>query len=288
MEAQLVTEIPGLGGVYARALRTIGRKPNAAVLPQTTLVYPGATVDRAALDAYCQATGAPNNDILPSLFVHTQVFPLAMSLMARDDFPLPLLGMIHLSSQISVDEPLDAAESFDVQVRAENLAAHRKGTSCELVVEILVGSSTRMEMRHVFLAKGVSLPGVAAPKVSEAPESAADTPRRTAHWKLDAGTGRRWAKVSGDFNPIHLSGLSAKALGMPRAIAHGIYLGARALAGIEPQAGSYRWHIDFKTPVLLPGSVDLAFEPQANGYRVSAWNPRRGKPHFELVLERES
>jgi acyl dehydratase len=57
-------------------------------------------------------------------------------------------------------------------------------------------------------------------------------PDPTALWQLGVDTGRAYAAVSGDFNPIHLSVLSAKALGMRRSIAHGMYLASRALADV--------------------------------------------------------
>lgn len=282
MGAELVTQIPSMGSIYAKAVTTLGRKPKDPVLPETVLVYQSAMADPAKLSEFRRAVGAPMNGVLPSLYVHTLAFPLAMSLMLRPDFPLPLLGMIHLSNSVRVDEPLKEDEAFDIEVKSENLRAHDKGATCDLVVLIVVNGQNRMELRSTFLAKGVKLRG--EEPVKKAHEAFA-APLRTASWKLDAGTGRRWAAISGDYNPIHLSGLSAKALGMPRAIAHGIYLAARALSGIEPSSGSYEWNIEFKTPVVLPASVDLAFDAQPDGYRVQAWNARKGKPHFDLRLK---
>ncbi len=283
MGAELVTQIPSMGSIYAKAVTTLGRRPKDPVLPETVLVYQSAMADPAKLSEFRRAVGAPMNGVQPSLYVHTLAFPLAMSLMLRPDFPLPLMGMIHLSNSVHVDEPLREDEAFDIEVKSENLRAHDKGATCDLVVLIVVNGQNRMELRSTFLAKGVKLRGDEPAKKAHEAFSA---PLRTASWKLDAGTGRRWAAISGDYNPIHLSGLSAKALGMPRAIAHGIYLAARALSGIEPSSGSYEWNIEFKTPVVLPASVDLAFDTQSDGYRVQAWNARKGKPHFDLRLKR--
>ena len=42
-------------------------------------------------------------------------------------------------------------------------------------------------------------------------------------WKLPGDLGRKYAAVSGDHNPIHLYPLTAKALGFPRQIAHGMW-----------------------------------------------------------------
>ncbi|WP_313814577.1 MaoC/PaaZ C-terminal domain-containing protein [Glutamicibacter sp.] len=283
MGAELVTQIPTMGSIYAKSVKTLGRKPRDPALPETVLVYQGAVSDAGKLNEYRRAVGASMNGVLPSLYVHTLAFPLAMSLMLREDFPLPLLGMIHLSNSVMVSDPLKEDEPFDIEVKSENLQPHHRGATCDLVVQIVVSGQTRMELRSTFLAKGVKIGGSAQQATAH---ETFTVPTRTASWKLDAGTGRRWAAISGDYNPIHLYGLSAKALGMPRAIAHGIYLAARSLAGIEPAAGSYRWNIEFKTPVVLPASVDLAFDVQEDGYQVHAWNPRKGKPHFELSLER--
>jgi acyl dehydratase len=106
-------------------------------------------------------------------------------------------------------------------------------------------------------------------------------------WHLGVDTGRAYAAVSGDFNPIHLSVLSAKALGMRRSIAHGMYLASRALADVGPAKGeSFSWDVTFEAPVFLPARVALDIRT-AQGHGGAwersdyvAWNPRSGRKHF--------
>jgi acyl dehydratase len=106
----------------------------------------------------------------------------------------------------------------------------------------------------------------------------------TGQWQLDAGTGRRYAAVSGDRNPIHLSALTAKAFGFPTAIAHGMYTAARALAESGAgRSGAFEWTVEFSKPVLLPGKVAVAITRSASpgaGFRYGGWNARTGKEHF--------
>ncbi|MCW4464923.1 MaoC/PaaZ C-terminal domain-containing protein [Glutamicibacter sp. MNS18] len=282
MPVEIVNELPTMGQVYAKSVKTLARKGKNPVLPDRTLVYQGATADAQKLAEYRRAVGARMTGELPSLYVHTLAFPLAMSLMVREDFPLPLLGMIHLTNKVTVQRPLGEAEAFDVQVNAENLGSHAKGVSCDLVVRISTQGEERMVLRSTFLAKGATLSGSTPEKAGRREFS---VPLQTAQWKLGADTGRGWAAVAGDYNPIHLGRLSAKVLGMPRAIAHGIYLAARTLADIEPVGVGYEWEIEFMTPVQLPGTVHLAFDAEEDGFEVTAWNPRKLKPHFELELE---
>jgi hypothetical protein len=72
--------------------------------------------------------------------------------------------------------------------------------------------------------------------------------------------------VSGDWNPIHLSGPTARALGMKGAIAHGMYSASRALAEVGVPPGTpFRWTVEFAAPVLLPGTVAVAITDDGRG-----------------------
>ena len=106
-------------------------------------------------------------------------------------------------------------------------------------------------------------------------------PQKTGLWTLGADVGRRYASISGDFNPLHLSGLAGKALGQKGAIAHGMYLAARMLEGREPEGAGHRWSISFEAPVTLPGKVAFCAAPGVNKTQhFVGWNPRTGRRHF--------
>ncbi|TFZ33072.1 acyl dehydratase, partial [Pseudomonas syringae] len=76
-------------------------------------------------------------------------------------------------------------------------------------------------------------------------------------WRASAQIGREYAKVSGDYNPIHLSAPSARLFGFPRAIAHGMWPKARALAapGEHLPAPNAENSAQFPKPVRLPAAV---------------------------------
>jgi acyl dehydratase len=208
--------------------------------------------------------------------------------MNRDDFPLPLLGMIHLRNSVQQRFPVLFPDTLDITAKVENLRGHRAGTQVDVLAEVRPGGSAEICWVGVstYLAKGVFLPGI--DKASQASaRTEFEAPDPTALWHLGVDTGRAYAAVSGDFNPIHLSVLSAKALGMRRSIAHGMYLAARALADVGPSRGdSFVWDVDFDAPVFLPATVALEIntvEGNAGAWNRSgfvAWNPRSGRRHF--------
>src|SRR5690606_29331410 len=67
--------------------------------------------------------------------------------------------------------------------------------------------------------------------------------------------GRRYAQVSGDWNPIHLGRLGARTLGFDRPVAHGMWTLARVIAAAAPIPMPAALTADFLAPLKLPGRV---------------------------------
>jgi len=290
-------ELPSLSKLYVNAAATAARRrvlgPSTGQkrLPDASHEVRGVRADVHNLTAYQHLVGETASDTLPAGYVHALAFPVSMSVMNRDDFPLPLLGMIHLKNRIEQATPIQFAQDLDIRSWAENLSGHRAGTQVDMVSEVRAGSSEEILWRGVstYLAKGVFLPGIDKPG---SPNGSPDAkgfvpPHPTALWQLSLDTGRNYAAVSGDFNPIHLSILSAKALGLRGSIAHGMYLASRALADVGAvKADSFAWDVTFEAPVFLPARVALDIstsQSKAGTWERSeyvAWNPRSGRRHF--------
>ncbi|WP_412868655.1 MaoC/PaaZ C-terminal domain-containing protein [Cellulomonas sp. 179-A 4D5 NHS] len=301
-EEVVLPGVPSLGRLYARGAassgrlalaRRLGRGP--VDLPEVAYLVAGVQPDAAHLTAYQHLLGETASDVLPAGFVHVLAFPVATAVMARPDFPLPLAGLVHLANEVTQHVPLRLGQAVDVRAWAQGLAAHRTGTTVELVTEVRLAGAARelgegpVAWRGVstYLAKGTHLVRAGGADGGETPGEARPAfvpPVPTARWELDAGTGRRYAAVSGDRNPIHLSAVSAKALGFPRAIAHGMYTAARALATVGAERGdAFTWSVEFAKPVLLPGSVAVRVaadgEP-GDGFTYAGWHARTGKVHL--------
>ncbi|WP_129783085.1 MaoC/PaaZ C-terminal domain-containing protein [Promicromonospora panici] len=267
-----LAQLPKLGGLFVRGVAgSVGKRPKGAVrLPETAYQVVGVetTGEAAHLAAYQRLLGEPASEVLPAGFLHVLAFPLATAVMVRGDFPLPLLGLVHLRNVARVLRPVRLGETLEVRAWAQDARTHRRGVQVDLVAEVLVGGELAYQGVSTYLAKGFTAPdgGAAAPEApdaapaAEAPREEWTAPLPTARWQLGGGTGRAYGAVSGDQNPIHTSSLGAKAFGFPRAIAHGMYTAARALAEVGParRGDTYEWTVEFFKPVLLPGTVDVA------------------------------
>lgn len=223
------------------------------------------TPDPAHLAAYNRVCGFPATataaPALPLTYPHVLAFPQAMRLMTARDFPLPLLGLVHTSIEITqYRRTLSATEAIELSVRTTQLAPHRRGTEATLLTEATSPQGELLWQSHsTYLARHKTPP---TPQPAPAPAPApTPTPVPGKNWSLPAGLGRRYAAVSGDRNPIHLHALTARPFGFPRAIAHGMWTAARCLAEQEKEQEQEQEgppthaRVDFKAPVLLPSTV---------------------------------
>lgn len=267
---------PNLAALYARAALT-GRG-RGGDLPDTQLARHGVTVDRDHLAGYARVCRLPLDDVLPATYPHMLTFPLQMALMTDRAFPLATVGLVHVRNRIEVLRAVRADEALDLEVWAERFAAHRSGATVDLCASVTVRGQVVWRSRSTYLSRGAAAPD-GAPE-ADVVVAAGVLERPVATWRVPDDAGRRYARVSGDVNPIHLSGLTAKALGFKRAIAHGMWVKARvlgALAGRLPDAFAY--DVRFTKPLFLPSTVTLSTAEVAGGWDVAVRNAGSGTEH---------
>lgn len=270
-----VTELdgpPSLGPLYARAAAGAALASSGMAggggreLPAREIVRRGVTVEQDHLADYALACGFGIGGALPLTYPHVLAFPLQVVLMADRSFPLPLPGLVHLANRITAHRAITPGETLDLRVHADRFVAHPKGAQVDLVAEVNVGDERVWDGRSTYLARGADAPADNPPGTDIA-EPPTPTGTGTATWTVAGDTGRRYAAASGDVNPIHLYPLTARAMGFPRAIAHGMWTAARAVAALQgriPDAATY--DVVFRKPLLLPSTVELVTEQSGDAW----------------------
>ncbi|WP_406286716.1 MaoC family dehydratase [Streptomyces sp. NBC_00209] len=246
-------------GAVTSPFKRAGRP--GATLPAGRLRLPAAPLVPGRLAAYRAICGFPATGPLPVTYPHVLAFPLAMRLMTRRDFPLPVTGLVHTWIEITAHRTLRPEDSLELTVYAAELSPHRRGTEVTVVTEARLAGALVWESRSGYLSRHATRTEAPAPVTrTEAPPPA--TPPAPlpalAEWRLPSDLGRRYAAASGDRNPIHLHPLTARLFGFPRAIAHGMWTVARCLAENPDPATLRTVRADFRAPVLLPGTVTYA------------------------------
>jgi acyl dehydratase len=255
--------------IYARVLLGAVRPGRPKELPERELTRQ-VEVDRDHLVEYDHVCGFRLRDELPATYPHVLAFPLAMELMAASDFPFSPLGLVHIGNRIEQQRPLRADERLDLRVWAADLAPHDRGTQFQLHAEAAVDGEVVWRDASTYLHRENN-GGGGGKRDGDEPSVA------TAIWTVPGDIGRRYARVSGDANPIHMHPLAAKAFGQPTTIAHGMWTKARCLAALEGELpAAYTADVRFKLPLRIPGRA--AFSYRDGEFTVH--DARSGKPHL--------
>ena len=263
----------------------------ATETPDTELVIPAITADPDRLADYCRVCGFTLRDVLPPTYPHMLAFPLQMSLMVEESFPFGAVGLVHIANEITQHRPIKLAEQLEIRVRAGELRAHPKGRQFTFESEARVDGELVWESRSTILKRGGDSESAGAEEGGEQEDRFEATEFAAlpagAEWKLGADLGRRYAAVSGDRNPIHMSSWTARPLGFPKAIVHGMWTKARALAALESELpDALRVEVHFKRPILLPARVSFASDVAESGAAAFAVrDARQGTPHLDGLLD---
>jgi hypothetical protein len=273
---------PGGIGLYVKA--AIGMTPLAGTrkkeLPETVVSLAPQPVDIDKLQAFGRVAEHTLVGTLPTIYFNVLSMPLQLKLMTGDGFPFPVIGLVHVNNKIEQLRLVDAAEPLGLAVHAENLRPHAKGRQFDVISEARVGDELVARATSTYLKMGKGDDSV---KGSFGEGIDFEALPQVSTWSLPGDLGRRYAAVSGDRNPIHMHNLTAKALGFPKAIAHGMWTKARALAAVDNKLpDELTVEVAFKRPILLPSKVGFhVAEAGDNGLDFSVRNAKKGTPHLD-------
>lgn len=276
-------ELPTAAPGYVKALLSKGEGlRQGETIPRIEARIYNVIPDAHKLQGYRRVCGYPDTNTLPLSYPHVLAFPLHLEVMTHREFPLKLLGLVHVRNSITQYKAIAVDEAVDIQVEVEGHREVEKGLEFDLVTRVFDGTGELLwESTSTMLSRSKSRSG--GQKKSKKDYGSSVEFGQYASWKVPAGIGRRYARQAGDINPIHLSALSAKLFGFPRAIAHGMWLLARTAAELHdelPESG-LRYDVSFKLPVFLPSWVLLKYSKSATGVDLALLSEDGEKPHMQ-------
>lgn len=281
-----VVELPALPRLGPQMLRAaVARKGRGATGDAPRLQVRGARADPARLARYREVCGLAADGFLPPTYPQVLATPLHMALVARPEFPSRALGLVHVRNAITQERRLREDEALDVACFVEGRREVRHGLEFDLHTHVApAGGAPVWRAVTTVLARrgGGEAPVKKGDGAAEAPVTAAAPGRG---WEVPADTGRRYARASGDYNPIHLTALTARAFGFRRAIAHGMWTLARCLAelGAAGQAEALSLTCEFRRPLMLPARVGFTSAEAAGAVEFRVLSSA-GKPHLVGAL----
>jgi acyl dehydratase len=277
-----LVKLPSVWATYPRVLLT--QRPSISVVqnPQEIgVTVRGVRIDAGAVARYSMMCGFDPAAGLPVTYPHVLAMPLHLKIFAQPAFALRPMGLIHLSNTIESPGKLEAGRHLDVSVTACNYRRTDTGLAFDITTNIGADGEVLWRETCVFLSRWpepAERSGARPPRPPKAPKDATVL----AEIAVSLETAWAYARVSNDFNPIHLNDRAARFFGLKGAIGHGMWSLACSLAQAPVPAipRGARIETQFLSPVQLPARVAVK-EWTADGQKRRALcDVRTGRVHM--------
>ncbi|WP_100656359.1 MaoC family dehydratase [Alteromonas flava] len=195
-------------------------------------------------------------DLHPAL-LQVKSLPLQLRCILDKSSPFPALGLVHVGNQITSRAPLMAGE-YTLHAQIIAIIRHRKGLIMRIATTAELDGQCVYEARSDYLYRIRDKDKSSA--LREVHESTIPPLQELEHYHYSTSAGRLYAKISGDYNPIHLWPLSAKLFGFQRPIVHGMHSLSLCLSTLRAQGLITRtFTVDnqFIQPAVLPSNAVL-------------------------------
>lgn len=264
MSASLTLDFATSPGIWLSYSRIVSSRKPATMRAGETAPRIEATLaavrpEPEHLARYAALCEGPQTDVVPIAYPHMLASGMHLAMLSSPAFPISVLGLVHVNNRIIRERTQDAAEPMALRSWLEGHRDTERGQEFDLETEGLAGRAVIWRETCTFLARRRGRP---------ASRSIADKTRESridkgtvasTSFAVPAGLGRRYASVSGDYNPIHLADVTARPFGFRKAIAHGMWSLARCAAelGEAGMMGQTMLDVAFRLPVYLPAWVTL-------------------------------
>lgn len=243
-------------------------------LPPTRLVASRLYLPGDRLKGFLESTGGSQIDALGPTGLLPPTAPamwktaLALELLRVRGFPFPVKGLVVMDAESVFLRPLPASETASMCLEVAEVEAGGAGVRVAIRSEVRNGRGLLCQegLTNLLFLSGNRSDG----RPREGPESDGKRWKEVERWRVGPGLARRFARISTDFNPVHLSTLTARALGYRRPILHGACIQAMTAHAIigshlrgDPQK-LRKLKIRFRAPFWLPGEAVLAVEERSS------------------------
>ncbi|MBW7865525.1 MAG: hypothetical protein GX580_04525 [Candidatus Hydrogenedens sp.] len=272
-------EKPGVLATHWKVFSKRGsRLKKGEALPEMTAEWKSARMKSEHLAAYTAICGFPENGYLPPTYPFVMAVTMHFSLLGHPAFPLAPTGGVHARNRILQRRPINANEVFDLWCAVGPSRVVKQGLEFDMLTRADIGGAAMWECVSTYLVRGSRF-GEPGPAPADAKFEELDGANIETGWNVPYGMGRRYAKITGDFNPIHLHKYTAKLFGFPTDIVHGMWSLGKCAAQLHvpDPAAPLRLDAAFKGPVFMGSNVTLKAQSSETGHRFDLFcgdNPR--------------
>lgn len=295
--------------LYAKAA-LCAFKPSKSdiVLPQKQL-FNHICLDNDLVAQYNAITGWEDGSaslFLHPLYVQVLSLPMQLRMMVDKTFPFKPIGLVHLANAVTIEHLPSVGQDIDVVCYCGKVYRHKRGVVFSVVTEAKRQGQTMVKASSYYLSRQGSDATIHNSDLSifneglfiqsEAFDDAQRSSEIVDKFYFGHDAGRKYAKVSGDYNPIHLWPVTANLFGFKQAIAHGMLTKAQVISALFKRDEELLQRINnegkaeikavFKAPVMLPNQCDLQMKTSGEdiSMQLVSKGKKRDKVHIDVTF----
>lgn len=241
--------------------RTMAPLPLDLHMPDTKFVAKDQKISLTQLQRFHRVTAWDDKTTnIHPCFPHIMAFPLHMQLMLEQGFPFSPVGLVHINQQVVQYQAIEQQDELSINCQFGSLEKHEKGWVFSILTDVYCNNVKVWSGKSDILYRS-------GKKAKSKPTAQTQLPHsdQTNTWTLDTDLGRKYARASNDYNPIHLFGWTAKLLGFKQPIAHGMWSISRGLSQLQNDLSDpFICECQFLKPLLLPTQVNMGWHKEGN------------------------
>lgn len=265
------SRLPSLPPMNAHLLlKALIKRPAAGAGPHSfESTYEVAGIDAGQLGKYDAALGFRGHGV-PVTFYYLLAQRAHLATMLAQRFPFRIPGIIHVENTLQQHAEPDGSKPIRLDTTASILPPGPNGAvHCVFETRGMQAGKLVFTCSSNYLAVRGQRTGKSGSR-----HEPAQPGNVVGGWTLDPSSGRAYASVSGDWNPIHLWPATARLMGLRVPIIHGMHTVAKACATLEGASGKKVILVSarFRSPIPLPGEARLAADLSGGTYAVLCGN----------------
>jgi len=262
-----IKKLPSMKFIFLKAVSISPFRSNTikddAIVNKTQIILKNYLPDKELIANYRTVCGFSEDrpDIIPISYLQTLFIGLLGRLITSSFFPINPLGLIQIFQSFEQKRFVATDETLDLACTLDSIKKTEKGIETDFTLEVISEGKLVWQGTSTFFTRSQ----VKKKKRSKKKDDIFLEEKETI--LVPSGTGRRYASVSGDYNPHHLYTVPAKLFGFKRAIAHGMWSLARVIASLDREfciRDSAAIEASFKLPIFMPATTTLGYECQDN------------------------
>lgn len=264
-------------------LRALFKRPARVSAGLIQASYRLDRIDIGHVRRYSNAFGFPPGPV-PLTYLYLLAQRAQLATMLDRAIPFRIVGLIHVGNELAMHCAIRPELSLTMTTTLSMPEPGANG-AVECVLETLAtnGEQTVFTCTSRYLIKR----GRRAERAIASP-LAMPIDGIAGQWVVEANAGRRYAALSGDWNPIHLWQWSARLMGMRQPVIHGMHTIAMvcALHQRTCQVAATAVNCRFCRAVPLGASVSLSIGPEAGTFAVI--NGQRAAVDGNIVMAKHA